>query len=386
VNDMRGLDQVWAALPEARMVGGAVRDGLLGRPMADIDLATPLRPDRVMANLRDAGIRAVPTGIAHGTVTAVIAGQNFEITTLRRDVATDGRHARVDFTDDWRLDAARRDFTINAMSQSRDGTLFDYFGGQDDLAAGRVRFVGDAAARIGEDYLRILRFFRFFARYGLGAPDDAAVAAIVALREGIGRLSAERVWSELKAILRADDPRAAVGLMNHTGVLGLVMPGADLDALSALVARGAPADPLLRVAALLREEVPEFAARLRLSGAEQERLAALRVPSALAPAADDNDLRRALAGEDGEMLMARSWLAQDDMPGWDGLRARIGAMARSVFPLQGRDVVALGVAPGEAVGTVLLEVRRWWMDGGCVADKQLCIELARQSAKSKGYV
>ncbi len=386
MNDMRGLDQVWAALPEARMVGGAVRDGLLGRPMADIDLATPLRPDRVMANLRDAGIRAVPTGIAHGTVTAVIAGQNFEITTLRRDVATDGRHAQVDFTDDWRLDAARRDFTINAMSQSRDGTLFDYFGGQDDLAAGRVRFVGDAAARIGEDYLRILRFFRFFARYGLGAPDDAAVAAIVALREGIGRLSAERVWSELKAILRADDPRAAVGLMDHTGVLGLVMPGADLDALSALVARGAPADPLLRVAALLREEVPEFAARLRLSGAEQERLAALRVPSALAPAADDNDLRRALAGEDGEMLMARSWLAQDDMPGWDGLRARIGAMARPVFPLQGRDVVALGVAPGEAVGTVLLEVRRWWMDGGCVADKQLCIELARQSAKSKGYV
>jgi poly(A) polymerase/tRNA nucleotidyltransferase (CCA-adding enzyme) len=383
---MRGLDQVWAALPEARMVGGAVRDGLLGRPMADIDLATPLRPDRVMANLRDAGIRAVPTGIAHGTVTAVIAGQNFEITTLRRDVATDGRHAQVDFTDDWRLDAARRDFTINAMSQSRDGTLFDYFGGQDDLAAGRVRFVGDAAARIGEDYLRILRFFRFFARYGLGAPDDAAVAAIVALREGIGRLSAERVWSELKAILRADDPRAAVGLMDHTGVLGLVMPGADLDALSALVARGAPADPLLRVAALLREEVPEFAARLRLSGAEQERLAALRMPSALAPAADDNDLRRALAGEDGEMLMARSWLAQDDMPGWDGLRARIGAMARPVFPLQGRDVVALGVAPGEAVGTVLLEVRRWWMDGGCVADKQLCIELARQSAKSKGYV
>ncbi len=161
---------------------------------------------------------------------------------------------------------------------------------------------------------------------------------------------------------------------------------ADLDALSALVARGAPADPLLRVAALLREEVPEFAARLRLSGAEQERLAALRMPSALAPAADDNDLRRALAGEDGEMLMARSWLAQDDMPGWDGLRARIGAMARPVFPLQGRDVVALGVAPGEAVGTVLLEVRRWWMDGGCVADKQLCIELARQSAKSKGYV
>ncbi len=386
MNDMRGLDQVWAALPEARMVGGAVRDGLLGRPMADIDLATPLRPDRVMASLRDAGIRAVPTGIAHGTVTAVIAGQNFEITTLRRDVATDGRHAQVEFTDNWRLDAARRDFTINAMSQSRDGTLFDYFGGQDDLAAGRVRFVGDAAARIGEDYLRILRFFRFFARYGLGAPDDAAVAAIVALREGIGRLSAERVWSELKAILRADDPRAAVGLMDHTGVLGLVMPGADLDALSALVARGAPADPLLRVAALLREDVPEFAARLRLSGAEQERLAALRMPSALAPAADDNDLRRALAGEDGEMLMARSWLAQDDMPGWDGLRARIGAMARPVFPLQGRDVVALGVAPGEAVGTVLLEVRRWWMDGGCVADKQLCIELARQSAKSKGYV
>jgi poly(A) polymerase/tRNA nucleotidyltransferase (CCA-adding enzyme) len=380
VIDLPGVKDVWAALPEARIVGGAVRDGVLGRPVSDVDFASPLPPDAVMARLRKARIKAVPTGLAHGTVTAVIGGRGFEITTLRRDVATDGRHALVDFTDDWEVDASRRDFTINAMSVGPDGTVFDYFSGRADLAAGRVRFVGDAAARITEDFLRIFRFFRFFARYGRGTPDAAAVAAIAALKDGIAQLSAERVWSELKAILKAEDPREAVGLMARTGVLGLVMPGADVAGLAGLVGRGGPVEPLLRVATLLGEEVDVFAGRLRLSGAEQERLAALRVEKTLTPAADDAALRRALAAEEGEILVARSWLKQDERAGWDGLRQRIAGMARPVFPLRGRDVTAIGVPAGPAVGAVLEEVRRWWLAGGCSADRVTCLQKMAECA------
>jgi poly(A) polymerase/tRNA nucleotidyltransferase (CCA-adding enzyme) len=184
-----GIDALWDALPEARIAGGAVRDSLAGRAVADVDFASPLTPDEVSRRLRTAGIKTVPTGLAHGTVTAVVGGRGFEITTLRRDVATDGRHATVAFTDDWRADAARRDFTINAMFLDRAGRIFDFFEGQADLAAGVVRFVGAADERIAEDYLRILRYFRFFARYAAGAPDAAAVAAIAGQRAGILGLS-----------------------------------------------------------------------------------------------------------------------------------------------------------------------------------------------------
>jgi poly(A) polymerase len=193
-----GVKQLWAALPEARIVGGAVRDHLLDVAVSDVDFATPLDPQTVMRRLRDAGIKSVPTGIAHGTVTAVIGSRGFEITTLRRDLETDGRHAVVAFTDDWQQDAARRDFTINAMSMTQDGAVFDYFGGRADLQAGVVRFVGEAERRIREDYLRILRFFRFFARYAKAGPDREAIAAIAKLRDGVSQLSAERVWGETK--------------------------------------------------------------------------------------------------------------------------------------------------------------------------------------------
>ncbi len=372
-----GMAALWDALPQARMVGGAVRDMLAGRPVADVDFAVPLSPQEVMARVEAAGLKAVPTGLAHGTVTVVAAGRGFEVTSLRRDVATDGRHAVVEFTDDWKTDASRRDFTINAMSATRDGAVFDYFGGREDLAAGRVRFVGEAARRIAEDYLRILRFFRFFARYGRGVPDAQAVAAIVTLREGVRGLSAERVWSEVKRILQADDPRAVVALMRETAVLELVLPGADDARLAALVARGAPVDALLRVAALLRGDAGLFARRWRLSGAEQVRLAALMAQNALAPDADDAALCRALADVPGEILIGRSWLGQDERPGWEGLRARIAAMARPVFPVLGRDVVMLGVPPGPGVGAVLDQVRRWWLAGGCVADKRTCLARVR---------
>lgn len=368
-----GLERLWAALPEARIAGGAVRDTLLGRAVADVDLASPLSPQEVMARLSGAGIKTVPTGLEHGTVTAVVAGHGFEITTLRRDVETDGRHAVVAFTDDWEADAARRDFTINAMSMARDGTVFDYFGGKADLSAGRVRFVGDAATRIAEDYLRVLRFFRFFARYAKGEPDAPAVAAITELRDGVLRLSVERVWSELKRILSADDPREAIALMEKTGVLERIIPeGRGVPAMHTLVERDAPVEALLRLAALLQGDLEAFATRLKISNSELETLQSLRQPNRLVPAADDADLRRALADEDAGTLVKRTWLAQDEQPGWENLRARIALTPRPVFPLQGRDITAMGIAPGPRVGELLAELRSWWWNNGCVADFETC--------------
>ena len=361
------VQRLFTILPDARLVGGCVRDTLAGQPSADVDLATPELPESVAAALTAAKIRAIPTGIAHGTVTALIDGRPFEITTLRRDVLTDGRHAEVAWTDDWQEDAARRDFTINAMSLSPDGTLHDYFGGAADLRAGRVRFVGDAATRVAEDYLRILRFFRFQARYGTGQPDTDALAAIRAGVGGIARLSAERVWSELKRILQAPDPTAAVQLMERTGVLAATVPeGAAAIGLGHL-----PPDPLLRMAAILTGDRVAFAARLKLSLAEAARLVALQGPP---PCGNDADLRRQLADTEAEILIGRSFLARQD----ERVRDRIRAIPRPVFPLEGRDALAIGIPPGPAVGALLRQVRAWWLAGGCVADATVCrAELAR---------
>lgn len=378
------LIAVLAALPEARVAGGAVRDTLAGRPVADIDLATPRRPAQVVEALTQAGIRAVPTGIEHGTVTAVCGGRGFEVTTLRRDVRTDGRHAVVDFTDDWRADAARRDFTMNALSLTRDGAVFDYFGGIADLHAGVVRFVGDPATRIAEDYLRILRFFRFHARYASGPPDAAAVAAIRAGVPGLARLSAERVWSELTRILAAPDPRDAVALMAELGVLAAIVPeGTDPARLARVVAAEAPADPLLRLAALLTGDPAAFAARLRLSTAERDRLTALGNAPLAQPDADDATLGRLLADTDSAILLDRTWLGGGTGADWTMLRARLASMPRPLFPLEGRDVLALGLPAGPHVGALLRAVRAWWLDGGCRADAAACqAELARRAAQA----
>lgn len=363
--------RILALLAGARAVGGAVRDTLAGLAVADIDLATTLSPEAVAARLGEAGIRVVPTGIAHGTVTAVLDGAPIEITTLRRDLETDGRHAVVAFDADWREDAARRDFTINAMSLAPDGTVFDYFGGQPDLAAGRVRFVGEAPMRIAEDYLRALRWFRFQARYGRGEPDRAALAAIEAAAPALRRLSAERVWSELKRILEAPDPRAVLGLMEAAGVARVVLPeGTDLAALDRLVAAGAPAEPLLRLSVLLAPgaDLDRFARRLRLSGEEAARLAALRAGPAPVPENDEAALRRLLAETPADLLAGRSWRAQPGRPdpAWEALRARIAAMAVPVFPLRAAD---LGLPEGPRVGRALAAMRAAWLAGGCVADR-----------------
>jgi len=378
VRFLPGTEAVWAALPEARVVGGAVRDFLAGRAVADVDFAVPLTPEVFSARLAAAGMKVVPTGIAHGTVTAVVGDVGFEVTALRRDVAADGRHAVVEFTDDWEADAARRDFTINAMSMDRDGEIFDYFGGRADLAAGVVRFVGAARDRIAEDYLRVLRFFRFFARYG-GVPDAEAVAAITALRDGVLGLSGERVWSEIKRIMMADDPRTAVRLMARTGVLGLLVPeGVDLARFERVARLTGGVDGLLRVAALVAGDVERFGERLKLSNEELDFLVAVHAPLGLAPGAGDDEVRRALADAPAEILVARTYLVQDEGSGWDELRGRLRGMTRPVFPLQGRDVVEMGVAPGPLVGETLAAVRGWWMAGGCVADFESCKARARQ--------
>jgi poly(A) polymerase/tRNA nucleotidyltransferase (CCA-adding enzyme) len=376
--DDPGLRAVLAALPEARLVGGSVRDMLAGRPIADIDLATPLPPERIMAALTAAGIAVIPTGLAHGTVTAVVGGNHYEVTTLRRDLATDGRHATVAFTDDWREDAARRDFTINAMSLSPTGMLHDYFGGESDLAAGIVRFVGDPATRLAEDYLRLLRFFRFHARYGRTAPDAAALAAIRAAIPGLARLSPERIWSELKRLLAAPAAAPTVALMECLGVLQAVLPeGFSVPSLAALEARGAPAEPLLRLAALLAGSAPALADRLRLSGAERQHLIALRTPPIPTDHDDDATLRRLLADTPRDILLGRAWLAGLG----ESARLRISTTPAPVFPLHGRDLVAIGMKSGPDMGVLLRELRDWWMAGGCVADREPCLaELRRRRA------
>lgn len=365
-----GMAQIWAVLPEARLAGGAVRDMLAQQAVADVDFAVPLPPDAVMARAKAAGLKFIPTGLAHGTVTLLAAGRSFEVTSLRLDVETDGRHARVEFTDDWQADAARRDFTINAMSCDQGGKIYDYFGGRADLAAGIVRFVGVAAHRISEDYLRILRFFRFFARYGRGAPDTEAINAIASARSGLSGLSPERIWQELKKIMQASAPLAAIMLMQKTGVLEMILPGPAPDRLAALLARDAPLDPLLRLAALTEED---FAVRLKLSKAESDRFVQWRRPFTLTPRADDDALRRALADMPSALLIGQSWLYGGGDEGWAALRARLAVMAPPVFPLQGRDLLAFGVQAGPEMGRVLALVRRWWWQGGCHADKAACL-------------
>ncbi|WP_284945700.1 CCA tRNA nucleotidyltransferase [Acidisoma cladoniae] len=377
-----GVQDVLAALGEARIVGGAVRDLLAGLPVRDVDIATPLTPNEVTAALGAAGIRAIPTGIAHGTITAALHGATIEVTTLRRDVETDGRHAVVAFTDDWTADAARRDFTINAMSMAADGTLHDYFGGCTDLAEGRLRFVGEAAARIAEDYLRILRFFRFQARYARRLPDVKTARALSDGAPKLIGLSAERLWSELSKILAVPDPAPILGLMSDLAVLPVLLPGSDetLATIDRLVAAKAPAEPVLRLAALLpgRGVAAETAARLKLSNAERERLLALLDGPLPAPDADGVTLRRALADIPEDLLTGRSFLRHEPVVGGPLFRDHLAAIEAPIFPLKGADALSLGLPPGPAIGEALRIVREWWLAQGCPDDADACrTELAR---------
>lgn len=380
-----GLARVLAALPEARIVGGAVRDTLLARPVTDIDLATPMPPERVAAALGRAGLHTVPTGLSHGTVTAVGQGKNYEITTLRQDIETDGRHAEVAFTTSWQADASRRDFTLNALYLTPAGAVFDHYGGLADLVAGRLRFVGRPEQRIAEDRLRVLRYFRFFAHFGRASPDGATWQALKAAAGTLGNLSAERVWSELKRLLAAPEPSPTVALMQRTGVLSAILPEArEVGALGRLAGLGAPADPMLRLAALLGPgaagTLPStLAGRFRFSAAELERLTRLISGPVPAAAADPAEIRRLLAEEPAESLIGRMLVAGIGGEAGGRLRARLATTPRPVFPLAGRDALALGAAPGPAIGAALAAVRAWWLAGGCTADGAACrAELLRR--------
>jgi poly(A) polymerase len=352
---------------DTRYVGGCVRDTLLGLPVSDVDLATRLTPPEVMERLGKARIKTVPTGLAHGTVTAVVAGKPVEVTTLRRDVATDGRHATIAYTDDWREDAARRDFTINALlADPATLEVFDYFGGGADLAARRVRFIGDPLTRIAEDHLRILRFFRFFARFGTEEPDQEALDACAARANDLMALSRERIADELTKLLALPEPVASVRLMVEHGILKPVLPEIEPDGverLARLVQReavaGAAPHPLRRLAALLPadgETVASVAARLRFSNRSAKRLAAAaarapgdpRRPEVLAyamGAEEAVDLILLGGGEPG---------AISALDGWQRPRLRLG----------GGELIAMGLAPGPIVARTLQAIEREWAEAG----------------------
>lgn len=374
---------------EARIVGGAVRNALLGEPVADIDVATTCLPDETMRRARVAGFKAVPTGVEHGTVTVVIDGAPFEVTTLRRDVETDGRHAVVAFGRDFREDALRRDFTINALGLDAAGGLHDYADGLADLSVRRVRFIGAAGQRIAEDYLRVLRFFRFHARYGVGEPDQVALDACIAGRAGLDGLSRERVWAELRKLLAA--PRAAETLQAMAGA-GLLMPVIGgvprLSRFSAIAdGPGEGVYPAFRLAALavaVSEDALRLRERLRLSNAEFERVsgiaAALEALSGRGKLPDIARLRR-LAHRIGADAVAGGLV----LLGTDGasteMQALIAELAQTPpFLPTGKDVLALGVNAGPKVGQVLDAARKAWIEAGCPAARDTQLQMLGEAA------
>jgi poly(A) polymerase len=358
----------------ARAVGGVVRNALLGLAVTDIDIATPARPDAVMAAARAAGLDAVPTGIEHGTVTLVCQGHAYEVTTLRRDVATDGRRATVAFSDDWAEDAARRDFTMNALYCDAGGTVHDPLGGHRDLTAGRVRFIGDADMRIREDFLRILRFFRMHAVYGRGELDRVGLAASVRNRAGLRRISAERVRAELVRLLLARGACDTVDVMTAHGLVAEVLgvaprPGVLRAATAGEAYLGLEPDAMHRLSALAiaaAEDIPRLANRLRLSAAEREAL--LVIDAALL--CTYATLEGAPARRRLYRLGAERWrrevraVAALGVAGLEAARRLLGlpeAWPVPVLPVRGQDAMVLGLAPGPDIGAALAEVEDWWV-------------------------
>jgi poly(A) polymerase len=398
------LDALAVGGVEARFVGGVVRDAVLGLqpggPGAriDLDLATPAPPEEVMRLLEARGIKVVPTGLAHGTVTAIppvppgVPPRHFEITTLRRDVETYGRRARVAFDADWAADAARRDFTINAIFLSRDGTLYDPTGGLADLAARRVRFVGNPATRIAEDVLRILRYYRFEARFGSGAGDPAARAACRAAAHLLPNLSAERVAQELTRLLETADPGGALAMMAEDGVLAVILPEARrIDRLRRLIAvehaSGLAADPLRRLAGLIEVDAAAadaVADRLRFSNQWRDRLQGLAPPWPLDPNGSQPVQRRALYRLGAERYRDIALLEVAEGRASPDRLAQLLALARDwtppAFPITGYDVTALGIPPGPRVGALLAAVERWWEEADFVPDRAQCLTRLRELA------
>jgi len=382
---------------EARIVGGAIRNALLGVHVHEVDVTTTLLPDEVMARAAKAGIRAIPTGITHGTVTLIVDGESFEVTTLREDVETDGRHAVVRFGGDFKLDAQRRDFTVNALSMDHDGRIHDETNGLDDIEARRIRFIGDAKTRIREDYLRILRFFRFSAFYTQGPLDAEGLAASSALREGLSFLSKERVRTELLKLL--DAPRAAevIGIMSELDLLGpLLTLAPDPQRLRRLIARQPQADTILRLAALCvltPEDAERLREALRLSNEEHKRLASaakitLSLHEAKAPL-PEYDLRRLLFEEgrqaalDGVALMQAD--AREEEAGqWQQALAFLAQAPAPLLPFSGEDLQKRGFAQGRALGQALKDLQARWIRAGFPQEPHRLAQLLDEVAGKPG--
>lgn len=374
---------------ETRVVGGAVRNLLIGEPASDIDLATTALPEETIRRGRAAGFKAVPTGIEHGTVTLVADGASFEVTTLRSDVETDGRRAKVVFGRDFAADALRRDFTINALGLGRNGRLHDYCGGLDDLVQRRVRFIGDAAARIREDYLRILRFFRFHARYGVGEPDAEGLSACIAGREGLAGLSRERVRAELLKLLVAPGVVATIRAMAGAGLLMPVIGGVPHLSRFAAIAGddGAGVHPAFRLAALavaVGEDALRLRERLRLSNEEFDRIERLaRALEGLGGAADLPVIAalRHVAHRVGDDAAAAALVllnvsaGSEDRNGAQRLIAELGRTPR--FEPTGKDIIGLNIPPGPRVGQALEAARQGWIEAGCPAGIAKQMEFVR---------
>jgi poly(A) polymerase len=393
------FDALQACGKEARFVGGCVRNAVFGLPVKDIDIATPEPPERVMQLLQAASIKAIPTGIDHGTVTAVIDTHHFEVTTLRVDVETHGRHATVAFTDDWLADALRRDFTINTLSSTLEGDIYDPLTGLDDLGQRWVRFVGIARERIEEDILRLLRFFRFQATFGNKSMDRDALAACRLLAPRLGELSAERVLSELFRILEAPNPADTMILMNGERILEHFLPEAEnfgrlrmvywLETTAIKVA-SVVTDPLRRLAAILPDDPrghEALAQRLRLSKNQASRLALMtRGEYAPNPELDEQQRRLALfdlQAEGFRDLVILNWAQEmalqprrqaDRSEAWLTMLEAADAWTKPVFPIKGQDLLDLGLEQGPGVGETLDVVERWWRDGNFEADRDRCLQ------------
>ena len=398
-----GLQRLLAALnengEEARIAGGAVRNALLGEAVSDIDIATTTVPDETIRRVQEAGFKAVPTGYEHGTITVVAKGKAYEVTTLRADVETFGRRARVVFGRDWKADAERRDFTINALYAEADGRVIDLVGGLPDLRSRTLRFIGFAEERIREDYLRILRFFRFFAWYGSGRPDAEGLKACARLKDGLVNLSAERVWNELKKLFCAPDPSRALLWMRQTGVLATVLPEGEkwgIDAIHGLVQAERDldwkVDPLLRLAAILppdAERVAALARRLRFSKAEADALtgwAAVPAPSSTLEGAEFERLlyRAGRGGIERRLKLAlaaaRIHASVDDealkaAAGYQRLLDILDRWERPVFPLRGKDLLNHGFTPGEAMGAALNRLEEAWIASGFKLGREELLEM-----------
>jgi poly(A) polymerase len=381
---------------DARFVGGCVRNALANRKITDIDIATPLLPEQVIERLKHHKIAHAPVGLKHGTVTAIVEGHPFEITTLRLDIATYGRHADVKFTDDWKADAARRDFTINAIFMTVDGDIDDPFGGVTDLRLGRVRFVGDAEKRIREDYLRILRFFRFYAHFGKEAPDAAALKACAAAAAEIRKLSPERIRQETLKLLESDHCPSVWQMMLHAGVVTHFLPEAtNVRALENLVQLEAhyecPAFALRRLAAVLEVTMNgliNVVKGLKLSNEQGAQLLRMVDPRSAAAVKTGEAMVKKLVYKLGNDMVRNILLLEAARSGEKNDLAPLYQVATSfrppLFPLRGEDVLASGLKPGPEIGRVLAQIEEWWLGENFIPGRTECLQKLLADLKSSG--